>query len=67
MNTVTKQHNHEIEAAERWLFSGKEQFGLAKGLFYGKFLADKLMPYSANTFRNGLPKPPWRSWPPPAF
>jgi alkylation response protein AidB-like acyl-CoA dehydrogenase len=48
MSTATlQQHKKEIDDAERLLFAGKQRLGLAKGLFFGRFIADWIMPYPA--------------------
>src|SRR6476620_1460438 len=46
MSTATiRQHQKEIDDAERLLFTGEQRLGLAKGLFFGRFIADWAMPY----------------------
>lgn len=46
MSTDTlPRHQKEIDEAERLLFTGRQQLGLAKGLFFGRFIADWVMPY----------------------
>src|SRR3954471_11670486 len=35
----------QIKQAEELLFSGPQRLGVAKGLFWGKFVADWVMPY----------------------
>jgi alkylation response protein AidB-like acyl-CoA dehydrogenase len=46
MSTATlQQHQKEIADAERLLFTGEQRLGLAKGLFFGRFIADWVMPY----------------------
>jgi alkylation response protein AidB-like acyl-CoA dehydrogenase len=46
MSTATlQQHQKEIDDAERLLFTGEQRLGLAKGLFFGRFIADWVMPY----------------------
>ena len=39
------QRQKEIQQAEELLFSGRQELGLAKGLFLGDFVADWAMPY----------------------
>ncbi len=46
MSTATlDQQQKEIREAEQWLFTGEQRLGLAKGLFFGRFIADWVMPY----------------------
>jgi alkylation response protein AidB-like acyl-CoA dehydrogenase len=46
MSTATlPQHQQEIDSAEQLLFTGEQRLGLAKGLFFGRFVADWVMPY----------------------
>jgi len=46
MSTATlPQHQKEIDDAEQLLFTGEQRLGLAKGLFFGRFIADWVMPY----------------------
>jgi len=45
--TLQQQHQKEIRDAERLLFTGEQRLGLAKGLFFGRFVADWVMPYPA--------------------
>src|SRR4051794_18719699 len=35
----------QIKQAEELLFSGPQRLGVAKGLFWGRFVADWVMPY----------------------
>ena len=39
------QRAQQVRATEELLFTGAQQPGLAKGLFLGRFLADRVMPY----------------------
>ena len=39
------QRQQEIKQAEELLFTGKQELGVAKGLFLGDFIADWAMPY----------------------
>jgi acyl-CoA dehydrogenase family member 9 len=42
-----QQHQKEIDEAEQLLFTSAQRLGLAKGLFFGRFVADWVMPYPA--------------------
>src|SRR5947209_18200842 len=41
----TRMREQQIKQAEELLFSGPQRLGVAKGLFWGKFVADWVMPY----------------------
>lgn len=43
----SQAHRRQIEAAEELLFTGVQRLGVAKGLFFGRFVADWVMPYPA--------------------
>ena len=45
MNTSVAEREKQMHDAERLLFSGPEKFGLAKGLFFGRFVDDWVMPF----------------------
>src|SRR3954468_7621975 len=39
------ERDRQIKQAEELLFSGPQRLGVAKGLFWGRFVADWVMPY----------------------
>src|SRR5882762_4750283 len=41
----TQTREQQIKQAEELLFSGPQRLGVAKGLFWGRFVADWVMPY----------------------
>jgi len=41
------RHEKEIDDAEKLLFTGLQRLGVAKALFFGRFVADWVMPYPA--------------------
>ena len=41
----TRVREQQIKQAEELLFSGPQRLGVAKGLFWGKFVADWVLPY----------------------
>lgn len=45
--THPEPHAKEIHDAEELLFAGPQRLGVAKGLFFGRFTADWVMPYPA--------------------
>jgi alkylation response protein AidB-like acyl-CoA dehydrogenase len=45
MATVAREREQQIKEAEKLLFSGPQQVGIAKGLFCGRFIRDWAFPY----------------------
>ncbi len=43
--THAEPHGKEIHDAEELLFAGPQRLGVAKGLFFGRFVADWVIPY----------------------
>lgn len=41
----TQQRDQQVKQAEELFFSGPQRLGVAKGLFWGRFIADWVMPY----------------------
>src|SRR5271156_6795264 len=41
----TQTREQQIKQAEELLFSGPQRLGVAKGLFWGRFIGDWVMPY----------------------
>jgi acyl-CoA dehydrogenase family member 9 len=44
-NARTQTREQQLKQAEELLFSGPQRLGVAKGLFWGRFVADWVMPY----------------------
>src|SRR4029434_10871681 len=47
MNSPLAEREKRMDDAEQLLFAGPEKFGLAKGLFFGRFVEDWVMPFPA--------------------
>jgi len=45
MSSTLEQREQQVKQAEELLFSGPQRLGFAKGLFYGRFVADWVSPY----------------------
>jgi acyl-CoA dehydrogenase family protein 9 len=45
MNSPLAEREKRMDDAEQLLFAGPEKFGLAKGLFFGRFVEDWVMPF----------------------
>ena len=45
MTISTIQREKQVREAEELLFTGPQRMGLGKGLFFGRFIADWVMPY----------------------
>lgn len=47
MNSAVAEREKQMHEAESLLFTGPEKFGVAKGLFFGRFVEDWVMPFPA--------------------
>jgi alkylation response protein AidB-like acyl-CoA dehydrogenase len=47
MNSPVAEREKQMHDAEKLLFAGPEKFGFAKGLFFGRFVEDWVMPFPA--------------------
>jgi alkylation response protein AidB-like acyl-CoA dehydrogenase len=45
MNSPVAEREKQMQDAEKLLFAGPEKFGVAKGLFFGRFVEDWVMPF----------------------